>query len=106
MNSFGSQAMVGELRRVVVSPPNESIASASTDEGIISGRSTLKGPAEEHSAFVCFQFSANVPALAPGRCLMVDGFPKTKAAIESRGCEVEIPRLGNVHYGRGRTDLP
>ncbi len=42
-------------------------------------------PEEEFETMGC-----NVLALAPGICLMVDGNPKTKSAIEKKGCKVLV----------------
>lgn len=36
------------------------------------------------------QMGCNVLALAPGECLMVEGNPKTKAALENAGCKVTV----------------
>jgi N-dimethylarginine dimethylaminohydrolase len=43
----------------------------------------LEVPDEEFASMAC-----NVLALAPGRCLMLDGNPQTRRRIESAGCEV------------------
>ncbi len=40
-------------------------------------------PDEEFASMAC-----NVLALAPGRCLMLDGNPETRRRLESAGCEV------------------
>jgi N-dimethylarginine dimethylaminohydrolase len=42
-------------------------------------------PDEEFESMGC-----NVLALAPGDCLMVDGNPKTKAALKKAGCKVTV----------------
>ena len=42
-------------------------------------------PDEEFDSMGC-----NVLALAPRECLMVDGNPKTKAALENAGCKVTV----------------
>jgi N-dimethylarginine dimethylaminohydrolase len=42
-------------------------------------------PEEEFETMGC-----NVLALAPRECLMVEGNPKTKAALESNGCRVTV----------------
>ncbi len=59
-------------------------------------------PDEEFESMGC-----NVLALAPGECLMVDGNPKTRAALEKAGCRVTVYK-GNeisVKGGGGPTCL-
>lgn len=34
--------------------------------------------------------SANIMALAPGRCIMIDGYPETRKALEAAGIEVTV----------------
>ena len=34
--------------------------------------------------------SANILALAPGRCIMIDGYPETKASLEASGIQVTV----------------
>jgi N-dimethylarginine dimethylaminohydrolase len=34
--------------------------------------------------------SANILALGPGRCIMVDGYPETRLALESAGIEISV----------------
>lgn len=34
--------------------------------------------------------SANILALGPGRCIMLDGYPETRAALEAAGIEVSV----------------
>jgi len=34
--------------------------------------------------------SANILALAPGRCIMIDGYPETRAALEAAGIQVTV----------------
>jgi len=34
--------------------------------------------------------SANIMALAPGRCIMIDGYPDTRKALEAAGIEVTV----------------
>lgn len=47
------------------------------------GYQFVEVPEEEFETMGC-----NVLALAPGICLMVDGNPKTKSALEKKGCKV------------------
>jgi len=47
------------------------------------GFDLVEVPEEEFETMGC-----NVLAIAPRKCLMVDGNPKTKALLESQGCEV------------------
>ena len=49
------------------------------------GYQLVEVPEEEFESMGC-----NVLALAPGVCLMVDGNPKTKAALEAAGCKVIV----------------
>lgn len=49
------------------------------------GCQLLEVPEEEFESMAC-----NVLALAPRECLMVDGNPKTKAALENTGCKVTV----------------
>jgi N-dimethylarginine dimethylaminohydrolase len=52
------------------------------NELILRGYHFVEVPAEE------FEMACNVLALAPRSCLMLDGFPKTKAALEAADCTV------------------
>lgn len=49
------------------------------------GYQLVEVPEDEFESMGC-----NVLALAPGVCLMVDGNPKTKAALEAAGCKVIV----------------
>ena len=49
------------------------------------GYQLIEVPDEEFESMGC-----NVLALEPGVCLMVDGNPKTKAALENAGCKVIV----------------
>jgi N-dimethylarginine dimethylaminohydrolase len=49
------------------------------------GYTLVEVPEEEFDSMGC-----NVLALAPRLCLMVDGNPKTKAALENAGCKVIV----------------
>ncbi len=49
------------------------------------GYKLVEVPDEEFESMGC-----NVLALAPRECLMVDGNPKTKAALENAGCKVIV----------------
>ena len=49
------------------------------------GYQLVEVPDEEFESMGC-----NVLALAPRECLMVDGNPKTKAALENAGCKVTV----------------
>lgn len=49
------------------------------------GYQLVEVPGEEFESMGC-----NVLALAPRECLMVDGNPKTKAALENAGCKVIV----------------
>lgn len=46
--------------------------------------------APEREYYASGAISANVLALAAGNCLMVDGYPETRAALEAAGCQVEV----------------
>ncbi len=50
------------------------------------GVELLDAPAREFAASATL--SANILALAPRRCLMIEGYPDTVRLLESRGCEV------------------
>jgi N-dimethylarginine dimethylaminohydrolase len=52
------------------------------NELIKRGYSFVEVPTEE------FEMACNVLALAPRKCLMLNGFPKTKQAMEAAGCTV------------------
>ena len=49
------------------------------------GYQLVEVPEDEFESMGC-----NVLALAPGVCLLVDGNPKTKAALEAAGCKVIV----------------
>ena len=66
------------------------------------GYELVEVPDEEFDSMGC-----NVLALAPRICLMVDGNPKTRAALEKAGCKVYVYQ-GNeisVKGGGGPTCL-
>jgi N-dimethylarginine dimethylaminohydrolase len=48
------------------------------------GWRTVEVPDEEFDSMGC-----NVLALAPGRCLMLDGNPETRRRLETAGCRVQ-----------------
>ncbi len=52
------------------------------NELLLRGYTFVEVPEEE------FEMACNVLALAPRKCLMLKGFPKTKQALESAGCTV------------------
>jgi N-dimethylarginine dimethylaminohydrolase len=52
------------------------------NELIKRGYSFIEVPTEE------YEMACNVLALAPRKCLMLNGFPKTKQAMEAAGCAV------------------
>lgn len=55
-------------------------------QGLVArGVRILEVPHEEFDAMGC-----NVLALAPKRCLMLDGNPRTRALLETAGCEVIV----------------
>ena len=45
-------------------------------------------PADEYDASLTL--SGNILATAPGKCIMIDGFPGTRAALEAAGIEVSV----------------
>ncbi len=45
-------------------------------------------PADEYDASLTL--SGNILATAPGKCIMIDGFPRTRAALEDAGIEVAV----------------
>jgi dimethylargininase len=45
-------------------------------------------PADEYEA--SSTLSGNILALAPGECIMIDGFPETRRAIEAAGVNVQV----------------
>jgi dimethylargininase len=45
-------------------------------------------PADEYEA--SSTLSGNILAVAPGECIMIDGFPKTRKAIEAAGVKVSV----------------
>jgi N-dimethylarginine dimethylaminohydrolase len=47
------------------------------------GWRTVVVPDEEYDSMAC-----NVLALAPGKCLMLEGNPETRRRLEAAGCEV------------------
>jgi len=49
------------------------------------GFQLIEVPDEEFESMGC-----NVLAIAPGECLMVDGSPRTKTALEKKGCKVTV----------------
>ncbi|MEM7562671.1 MAG: arginine deiminase family protein [Pseudomonadota bacterium] len=52
------------------------------------GYQLINLPADEYEASATL--SGNILALAPGVCIMIDGFPHTRAAIESAGVQVSV----------------
>lgn len=71
--------VAGDL--AVVYPPL--MAVALVQELDARGWRTVVVPDEEYDSMAC-----NVLALAPGRCLMLDGNPETRRRLEAAGCEV------------------
>ena len=66
------------------------------------GMTLVEVPDEEFETM-----GANVLALAPRRCVMLAGNPKTRARLERAGAEVfEYRRSGNQREGGRRADLP
>lgn len=51
------------------------------------GYRLIEGDVEEFQA--SGGLTLNVLALAPGQCVMIDGWPKTRKALEAAGCSVE-----------------
>ena len=49
------------------------------------GLALVEVPEEEFAAMAC-----NVLALAPRRCLMLEGCPETRRRLEAAGCQVEL----------------
>lgn len=60
------------------------------------GYQLIEVPEEEFDSMGC-----NVLALEPRECLMVDGNPKTKAALENAGCKVTVYKGGEISLKGG-----
>jgi N-dimethylarginine dimethylaminohydrolase len=60
------------------------------------GYSLVEVPDEEFESMGC-----NVLALSPRNCLMADGNPKTKAALENAGCKVTIYKGSEISVKGG-----
>jgi N-dimethylarginine dimethylaminohydrolase len=60
------------------------------------GYELVEVPDEEFDSMGC-----NVLALAPRECLMVDGNPKTKAALEKAGCKVTVYKGAEISVKGG-----
>jgi dimethylargininase len=56
----------------------------------------IEVPDEEFDSMAC-----NVLALAPGRCLMLDGNPETRRRLEAAGCEVLTYDGSEISLNRG-----
>ncbi|MBB1487140.1 dimethylarginine dimethylaminohydrolase family protein [Oceanospirillum sediminis] len=52
------------------------------------GIELIQAPADEFEA--SFGLNLNVLPLSPGNCVMIDGFPKTKAVMEEHGINVSV----------------
>lgn len=52
------------------------------------GIELIKAPADEFEA--SFGLNLNVLPLSPGNCVMIDGFPKTRAVMEQHGINVTV----------------
>jgi len=52
------------------------------------GFTILEGPQRDFEESLTL--SLNVLAVAPGRCIMIDGFPETRRLLEAAGIEVEV----------------
>ena len=71
--------VAGDL--AVVYPPLMAVALVQELEE--RGWRTVEVPDEEYDGMAC-----NVLALAPGKCLMLEGNPETRRRLEAAGCEV------------------
>jgi N-dimethylarginine dimethylaminohydrolase len=60
------------------------------------GYHLVEVPAEEFESMGC-----NVLAIAPRECLVVDGNPKTKAALEIAGCKVTVYKGNDISVKGG-----
>lgn len=56
----------------------------------------VRCPHEEYETLGC-----NVLAVAPGVCVMTDGNPRTRRALERAGCEVHVYRAEQLNRGDG-----
>lgn len=52
------------------------------------GITMIELPADEYDASLTL--SGNILATGPGQCIMIDGFPKTRAVLEDAGIEVSV----------------
>ncbi len=52
------------------------------------GIKLIELPADEYESSLTL--SGNILATAPGKCIMIDGFPQTRAALEAAGIEVSV----------------
>ena len=61
------------------------------------GTELIEVPEEEFATMAC-----NVLAISPGRCLMLDGNPKTRRLLERAGCEISVYEGKEIsHKGSG-----
>lgn len=115
LNTIGVNVIVAELPHYkgpsdvfhlmsILSPVDKDLAVIYSPLMPIAFRNTLLArgykfievPEEEFDSMGC-----NVLALAPRVCLMVDGNPKTKAALENAGCEVIVYKGENISVKGG-----
>ena len=52
------------------------------------GFEVIELPPDEYEASLTL--SGNILATAPGKCIMIDGFPKTRAVLEANGIEISV----------------
>jgi N-dimethylarginine dimethylaminohydrolase len=102
MSDFGSQNMIGELKRVIVSPPCEEIASASPEDWHYLDKIDFPKAKEEHAAFVALLKRHDIDVIdmtAPeGSGLMDLMFAHDASVVTRRGAILmrmgKIPRRG------------
>jgi N-dimethylarginine dimethylaminohydrolase len=98
MNDFGSQNMIGALKRVIVSPPNEKMGTASPDFWHYLGPIDYAKAVEEHAAFVALleRHGAEVISMPPpaGSGLMDLMFAHDASVVTRHG--VVLMRMGKI----------
>lgn len=85
MHIMTTVSLLGETLALVVPPLLPAGLGELLDE---LGFDQIEAPMDEFEA--SNGISANILAIAPNHCLMVDGSPRTRAAIERAGCTIEV----------------
>jgi N-dimethylarginine dimethylaminohydrolase len=98
MNEFGSQNMIGELKRVIVSPPSAEIGTASPEFWHYYGQIDAYGAAVEHTVFVAMLVREGIDVISmaprPGSGLMDLMFAHDASVVTNHGAV--LMRMGKL----------